>query len=56
MLLKAVSANGVLVEKTFDEDEYNSPSEFEQAVREFISTWDKVGDPLNRVWKEKEIS
>lgn len=54
MILKAVSSNGVLVDKTFNENDYSSPSEFEQDVRVFIESWDKVGDPLSCVWKEEE--
>jgi hypothetical protein len=55
MILKAVSAKGVLVEKTFVEEDYKSHSDFEQDVRVFIETWDKAGDPLSRVWYDEDV-
>jgi len=54
MILKAVSSKGVLIEKTFVEEDYKSHSDFEQAVRVFISEWDETGDPLNRIWYDAD--
>jgi hypothetical protein len=51
-----MESKGVLVEKSFDEREYKSPSDFEQDVRMFISDWDKAGDPLSRVWMDEDIN